>query len=408
MTAPMREIAFTVTDFPGGNKSFVELPFHVDDDIERVEVSYTFSPGSVIDLGVARNGVMRGWSGAERGHVVVEADAATPGYDAGPIPGEWHVVLGVVKVGPECRVNVAVRLVERVHRWLVGDPHTHTEHSDGGVTVLDAIHRARLSRLDFVGLADHNTIAQNFIRPDDPSILVLPAMELTTYWGHIGLYGLPVPVRDWRCRTPSEVADHMREAKENGATVVVNHPFQNSDGGRYQAGWDATFDAIEIWNGTWARHNVEALAFWRESLVEGRRWPITGGSDFHLKNRRRHGRPSNRLFAGARTIADILDAMRAGRNVVGFAEEQTTVEPTDAGSPMFGACVAAGTPVSVTFRGLTRGDEIRVITERGEIEVVKTQSGLHVHEGRLEGRFLRFEVWQGETPRLFTNPIYAD
>jgi hypothetical protein len=412
MTAAKHQYDFTVTEFPGGDKSFIDLPFEAGSEIERVEVFYTFASGSTIDLGLAHEGMMRGWSGSERGHVLVDTDMATPGYDAGPIAGRWHVVLGIVKVGPNCRVDVSVKLVAKQSRWFVGDLHSHTEHSDGGVTVLDAIYRARASRLDFVALADHNTIAQNVIRPDDPGILVFPSMELTTYWGHTNFHGLVKPVRDWRCYKPADVVDRMHEARANGATITINHPFQNSAGGKWQAGYDAPFDAVEIWNGTWAgngaQHNILALAFWQERLAAGHRTPITGGSDFHLKNRRRHGRPSNRVWADARSMAAILTGVRAGHNVVSFAEDQTTAEPADGSAPMFGDGAASGTAVAVTFRGLTRGDEIRVISETGVIDALTPTGPTATLEPRLDGRFLRFEVWQGTEPRLFTNPVYAD
>lgn len=401
-------LSFAVTDFPGGDKSFVELPFAVPETIERIEVSYAFTSGSVIDLGLARNGAMRGWSGSERGHVTIEADAATPGYDAGPVAGDWHVVLGIVKVIEGARVDVTVRLVERKARWFVGELHSHSEHSDGGVTVLDAIYRARQSGLDFVSITDHNTISQNIIRPDDPAILVFPAMELTTYWGHTNFHGLVRPVADWRCRTPAEVGEKMAEARANGATIVINHPFQRSAGGRWQAGFDAAFDALEIWNGNWAPHNVDALAFWQDLLVSGKRIPATGGSDFHQKNRRRHGRPSNRLFCGARTMADLLAAVRGGRNVVGFSADDLTAEPADAGLPMFGDLAAPGSALAVRFDGLVSGDEIRVVAEGGVARQIPASAGVETVEVRLDGRFVRFEVWHGETPKLFTNPIYAE
>lgn len=405
------QFSTTITDFSGGEKSFIEIPFEAGPETERIEVSYHFpfgGGGSVIDLGMAHRGRMRGWTGSERGHITIEADAATPGYDAGELAGRWDVVLGIVKLGENCKVEVTVRVVAKQPRWFVGELHSHTEHSDGGVTVLDAIHRARASRLDFVALTDHNTISQNFIRPDDPSILVMPAMELTSYYGHTNFLGVPRPVEDWRCTSPLDVADRMAEARANGATIVINHPFQRSAGGKWQSGFEVAFDAIEIWNGNWSPMNEEALAFWQERLVAGHRTPATGGSDFHLKNRRRHGRPANRVFAAGRSIADILAAVRAGTNVVSFAPEDTTAEPLSSDAPMFGAVVPVGSPWAVRFDGLTIGDTIRTVTDRGVTASMEAFEGTSVLEGKLSNRFTRFEVWHGDEPRLFTNPVYAE
>ena len=214
-----REINVTIDSFPEGEKSFVEIPFEVGADIERIEIAYHFpfgGGGSVIDLGVAQNGRMRGWSGSERGFITLEEDRATPGYDCGPLPGSWHAVLGIVKIGPACKVDLKIRLINKRQRWLVGELHSHSEHSDGGVTVLDAIHRARAGGLDFLAITDHNTISQNTIRPDDPGILVIPAMELTSFWGHTNFLGLAKPVADWRCRGPHEVVDRMAATPEKG------------------------------------------------------------------------------------------------------------------------------------------------------------------------------------------------
>ncbi|MDQ0419528.1 hypothetical protein J2045_000538 [Peteryoungia aggregata LMG 23059] len=406
-----QEINITIDNFPEGEKSFVEIPFTVGGDIERIEVAYHFpfgGGGSVIDLGVAQHGRMRGWSGAERGFITLEEDRATPGYDCGPLAGAWHAVLGIVKIGPACKVDVKIRLIRKRERWLVGELHSHSEHSDGGVTVLDAIHRARAGGLDFLAITDHNTISQNIIRPDDPGMLVIPAMELTSFWGHTNFLGLARPVEDWRCRSPSDVVDRMAEARANGATIVINHPFQNSAGGKWQSGFEPHFDALEIWNGLWTPMNAQALAFWQELLVAGRQIPVTGGSDFHLKNRRRHGHPSNRLRVSGHSIADILAAVRAGRNVVSFSPHDLTALPVGIGHPDFGSRVPSGSPIAVRFDGLSQGDEIRLVDENGYKDTVKPDEGGFTVELPFSGRFLRFEVWHGNEARLFTNPFYAE
>lgn len=411
MTAAQQQMNVTIDSFPEGEKSFIEIPFSVGPEIDRIEVSYHYpfgGAGSVIDLGVAQNGRMRGWTGSERGHITLEADRATPGYDLGPLAGEWHVVLGIVKIGPNCKVDVQVRLIPKQRVWLAGELHSHSEHSDGGVTVLDAIHRARASRLDFMAITDHNTVSQNIIRPDDPDILVIPAMELTSFYGHTNFLGLERPVEDWRCRSPQDVADKMAEARANGATIVINHPFQNSDGGRWQSGFDTCFDAYEIWNGNWSVMNEQGLVFWQELLTQGRRIPATGGSDFHLKNRRRHGRPANRLRTEGHSIAAILEAVRAGRNVVCHAPDEAMAKPVGDDVLDFGMQVAASRAVAVEFSGLSAGDEIRTITENGQVD---SRAALHASETlecKFSGRFLRFEVWHGKEPKLFTNPFYSE
>ncbi len=410
MSETSKEYHHTITEFPDGEKSFVEIPVEAGPETERIEVSYLFpagSGGSVIDIGLAHNGVMRGWTGAEYGHVTIARDWATPGYHAGPVEGRWDVVLGIVKIGPDCRVDVTIRIVSKKRQWLTGDIHSHTEHSYGGVPVAEAVHRARLSRLDFVALTDHNTTTQNRVRLDDPGMLVIPGMELTSYFGHTNFLGVADPVEDWRCRTPADVADKMAEARLNGATIVVNHPFQRSAGGRWQSGYELAFDAVEIWNGHWSDLNADALAMWQERLCAGEILPVTGGSDFHLKNRRRHGRPCNRVYADGYGITDILAAVRAGRNVVASAPDTVTAEPVSGDAPMFGDRVPAGTGFAVRFDGLSAGDDIRLVTDKGTVETWCPETGSMIIENRVEGLFARFEIWNGGSPKLFTNPFYG-
>lgn len=104
----------------------------------------------------------------------------------------------------------------------------------------------------------------------------------------------------------------------------------------------------------------------------------------------------------------MLEAIRAGRNVVSSGPETITVESLD-GGPVFGSRVSSGAPYAMKFEGLAAGDEVRVVTEKGAVEVVTVELGQMemVREGRVDGRFSRFEVWHGSEPRLFTNPFYA-
>lgn len=405
----MEHFTYRITDFPNGDKSFVEVPFEVGPNIERVEVSYVFpagTGGSTIDLGLAQAGRVRGWTGAEYGHVFVTEDRATAGYHPGPLEGQWDVVLGIVKLGPACVVDLDIRLFPKTPVWLAGELHSHTEHSDGGVQVTQALQRAQNAGCDFLALTDHNATAQNRICPEDTGLLLIPGMELTTYWGHTNFLGLTDPVDDWRCYDLSDVAKKMAEAREKGATIVVNHPCSDAGFNRWLSGWDVAFDAFEIWNGNWAPHNVAAVALWQELLVSGRKIACTGGSDFHLKNRRVHGRPANRLCAPTRSKAGILEAVRAGANVVCNAPCDTMITPIG-DTPMFGTDGESGTACGFHITGLAPNDEVRTITEAGEQTMIHaTRSDMTVHH-TLNSRFVRFEIWSEGKPRLFTNPIYA-
>src|SRR5580658_3017026 len=131
----------------------------------RVELEYERS-GAIMDLGCLGPASFRGWSGGARREFVITADAATPGYLAGELePGTWQVIIGLHRVPgggaeytvtartsstpgelmpgppPEIMPPLPDRPAARVlpasegRRWLAGDLHTHTVHSDGGMTV---------------------------------------------------------------------------------------------------------------------------------------------------------------------------------------------------------------------------------------------------------------------------------
>jgi hypothetical protein len=127
----------------------------------RVELEYDQASGAVLDLGCLGPGGFRGWSGGARSWFAITGAAATPGYLPGEIePGEWQVMIGVHRVPPD---GVPYRVTAQAtgrgagllpdaapappaprerpprrelpagsgRRWLAGDLHAHTVHSDG-------------------------------------------------------------------------------------------------------------------------------------------------------------------------------------------------------------------------------------------------------------------------------------
>src|SRR5690349_8792198 len=140
------------------------VPLHVRDGTSalRVELDYDVS-GAVLDLGCFGPGGFRGWSGAARRSFVIASKSATPGYLPGELePGTWLAAIGLHKIPADgARYELTVQtsgrlapdvrneLVPPVHdrppgrdlpaargmRWLAGDLHAHTVHSDGVMTV---------------------------------------------------------------------------------------------------------------------------------------------------------------------------------------------------------------------------------------------------------------------------------
>src|SRR5215467_12064869 len=159
----------------------------------RVELEYERTGGTVLDLGCFGPGGFRGWSGSSRESFVIARDAATPGYLPGELEaGTWQVMIGVHRVPPD---GVGYRLTAQAatapgpllhpepsppappvprerpprralparpgHRWLAGDLHTHTVHSDGALTVPELARFAVGQGLDFLAITDHNTVSHH-------------------------------------------------------------------------------------------------------------------------------------------------------------------------------------------------------------------------------------------------------
>ncbi|HET9493487.1 MAG TPA: phosphoesterase, partial [Chloroflexia bacterium] len=127
----------TITLTPGDHGRFVEAPFEVPAGTERVSVScevqgYEFA-GQVVDLGLVDQAGSRGWSGGARAEFWIERDRATPGYLPGELrPGRWAVRVASNRVPPDgCAVTLTVTCTPEKYRWLRGDLHLHSVHSDG-------------------------------------------------------------------------------------------------------------------------------------------------------------------------------------------------------------------------------------------------------------------------------------
>ena len=124
-------------------------------------------PGNTVDIGIfdsrghafLDDAGFRGWSGTSKREFFIAPQEATPGYLRGPLfPGQWNVMLGLARVQPEgVHYDVSVKLTladagalpeqqpdglprgsarapskaKGKSRWVKGDLHCHTLHSDG-------------------------------------------------------------------------------------------------------------------------------------------------------------------------------------------------------------------------------------------------------------------------------------
>ncbi|NUT32101.1 MAG: PHP domain-containing protein [Hamadaea sp.] len=296
-----------------------------------VELRYPREIG-VLDLGCEGPAGFRGWSGGARDGYTVAATWATPGYLPGELePGEWRVLLRLHRVPPaglpyEVTVTVGDRLPEPPapaappvperpprrdlpdvggRRWLAGDFHAHTVHSDGASTVAELAALAVSRGLDFLAVTDHNTVSHH---PELPGVSaaygidLIPGQEVTTDRGHANAFG-PIGWVDFR-----RPADAWLAAVEaDGGLLSINHALGGDCAWRQPVSVRTQF--AEVWHSGWFDRTWGApLAWaqaWRPDVI-----PL-GGSDFHREgNDGLPGAPTTWVLA---EDGDVLAAVRPGR-----------------------------------------------------------------------------------------------
>ncbi|MDQ6658832.1 MAG: CehA/McbA family metallohydrolase [Actinomycetota bacterium] len=284
-----------------------ELPFEVPQVCQglRIELEFERQAG-VLDLGLIDPLGWRGWSGGAKSVVEIGPDSATPGYlDRGLPPGEWRVVLGLHRLpdgGLPYRLQVSTADVSLADppavplparrparqlpgvdgkRWLAGDLHAHTLHSDGALTVPELAALGTASGLDFLAVTDHNTTShhpqlQTFGR--QYGLALLPGQEVTTADGHANAFG-DVGWIDFR----QPAAEWFSQVGERGGLLSINHPLTGDCAWRHPM--TAPPPAAEIWHSSWFDRTWGAPLTWWNAMTALGDTPIPlGGSDFH-----RHG-----------------------------------------------------------------------------------------------------------------------
>ena len=401
---------------------YIEVPFTMPDRTEELHVEIEVEPlgegRTTIDLGLKDPTRIRGWTGGARKRFFVGREKATPGYLPGDLtPGPWAVLLGAYRVPQAgCRVRVHIRCQREARRWLKGDLHTHTVHSDGTYTLEDAANIMEALGCDFIATTDHNTVSQNYAHPRESNIVFIPGMELTTNRGHANFLGAVDPIEDFRAVSMEDIHQHVKTGKARGAKVVLNHPY--CDDCPWEWSFEVDYDWVEVWNGPWTERNRRALDWWQAQLAAGRRLVAVGGSDVHRPHPYvKHAMPTTWVYASARTVQGILDAIGRGHVFLSYAPEGPTIEMT-IGSSVIGDCFertdGERAEASVKLTRLVKGDKVKMISDQGtEEEWVAENDGELVCTWHVSDRkFYRIEVWRyfDEVKQTLlaalSNPIY--
>jgi len=383
---------------------YVYLPVKVPAGTQRMDVSYRFDDGSILDLGLfdpsltpfpSRSG-FRGWSGSARRHVFVAAGSATPGYIAGPagepLPaGTWQVVLGLAQVAAEgCDYRVEIEFDRPTRdeatgkgpaRWYRGDLQSHTHHSDARGSLDELLVEAKHRGLEFLAVTDHNTVSHHgpLRERSGPDLLLIPGEEITTYKGHANVWGLS-GWADFRVEKPADLDLLVEQITARGGVFSVNHPkvTPNCLGCDWEYHVPQGTTGFEAWQGAWPLRNWDSLQRYDALLAAGRVLALVGGSDRHHPGAPHSdpvafqlGSPTTWLYLEEPSVSAVLDAIRSGRAFVTEGPTGPTAE-LRVGSAVMGGTVPGGKSVEVTVRVVgAAGDLLRYISSEGvEREVV--------------------------------------
>ncbi|MFD0959672.1 CehA/McbA family metallohydrolase [Paenibacillus chungangensis] len=403
-------------------KGYIEIPFELPEHTEKIQVQMDGESlkgtGATIDLGIKGPGRMRGWSGGARTEFTIGWEKATPGYLPGELDaGPWAVLLGAYRVPQEgCEVKLTVTVMLEQPRWLKGDLHTHTVHSDGAYTLREAVGIMEDNDCDFLATTDHNTVSQNNAHPADTDVILIPGVELTTNYGHANFLGAADPVLDYRATKMDDVHRLLQEAREAGARIVLNHP--HCDYCPWEWDFEVDYDWVEVWNGPWSERNQRAVDWWHSQLAAGKRIAAVGGSDVHRPDPWvKHAMPTTHVFAASRTVKGILDGLHTGRVFMSYGPEGPEID-VHIGTALMGDAIQLHEGVVLhgecSVQHVRQGDVVEVISEIGpEHEASAEEDGSLTLTWPVADRlFYRVEVWRyfPEVDRTLMaalgNPIY--
>ena len=306
------------------------------------------------DLGPAHvSGPAKNQLIAYSGEVAVAPGKYRLTFTRGP---EYGAEVSVVVLAPGATrtVSAALRRIVDTSGYVSTDFHQHTILSaDAPVGTRDRVLANAAEAVEVAVASEHNVIADlgPLVRELGMSrfVVSIPGDELTTDaskkpWGHANVYPLAAdpdkprggapPVRD---RTAHEVFDEIRARPGPRSVLQVNHPRSGANGYFDQlafdpktgvgtgAGYDADFDALEIWNG----RNVDARMKVLEDFLALLRTshPVTAvaDTDTHGIVGQEAGLPRTYVRVAKEDALDAWDASRTDDLVRSVREKRDVV-----------------------------------------------------------------------------------
>jgi hypothetical protein len=357
---------------PEAQSTYHLVDVEVPPGTRRIEVAYTWTPvdDAVVDLGLrAPGGAFRGWSGSREGRlhagqdpVAVEEGGASRGYLAGPIePGTWSVELGFgdVGTGVAWRLELGCTSTTRLGSGAVDDPvdpdhvardqpgwyradlHMHGWHSHPDAPGWDdAIAAARAAGIDICAFTEYTTTAHwpqlGAVQRANPDLLIWPAREIITYFGHAVAYGATPSTTEYRVghrplrgmTGAISMTDIQAAVVADGALFGVAHPtaYPVEEWGHFCRGceyrlWDqtdlsavTTMEVVTVGSVVGGHPNPfvrTAIEQWEAVLGAGHRIWAVAGSDDKLGDG--YGGATTVIGADRLDVHAVREALTAGR-----------------------------------------------------------------------------------------------
>jgi len=449
------------------NKTYVEVPFQVPEGVHRISVDFSYTgreQHTAIDLGIADPYRFRGASGGNKSHFTISETDATPSYLPGEIPsGRWKLILSVpnIRVGVVSHYRAEIRFnppaedhsfasepLAHGPRWYRGDLHMHTAHSDGSCMsqagkrvpcpVFLTVQAAASSNLDFIAISDHNTVSQfdamRELQPYFDKVLLIPAREITTFWGHFNVFGTTQFI-DYRAVNHDglDINAILHDVLSKGAIASINHADAPSGEMCMGCGWTPStpvdmslFTGVEVING--GGMMLSSADLWDKEIAAGHRLTAIGGSDNHnaltpADQPGAIGRPTTVVEADELSVSAILNGIRRGRVFIDLTSSHDKLLDLDAtiGSrhAQMGEDLTASNGMSIQLNvhvAACAGDQVHLLVDGHEspalvpLDISGNDETLHAHWTASNGRhWLRAEVRDSHgTLLVLGNPIYIN
>jgi hypothetical protein len=436
-------------DVPSDAAPYFEVPFTVPEGTVEIEIRHDdMSDENILDWGLRDPDRFRGWGGGNPEPAIVGVDRASRSYTPGPIEaGEWAVLIGqalVVDAPAHYRIEiffrttptlpeqparmeyVAAAALQPGPRWYAGDFHVHSNESGDASPTLDEIATFAETRgLDFIELSEHNVVSQlDFIvdaQARHPSLLLLPGIEVTTYWGHANAIGATEWI-DFRVMSGGDAS--IDTIASSASVLAINHPVLDLGNSCIGCAWaledpPGAVSAIEIQNGAYSVTGMlfydRAIRFWEGRLAAGAHIAVIGGSDDHNAGTGTGmfgspiGAPTTMVYADELSAAAIAEGVRAGRTVVKLEgpddpmiELDHNRETIDERQTELRAVVTGGIGATLYFvRNARRLDAIEVDSDPFEATLAITAPG-----GEVDDRY-RCELDVDGDPRVLTSYLWV-